>query len=396
MSDTLLFLAPAPPHPSGGGGALRMAQMLRFLGSRYRVEVIAPRLAGSEASAAWLKQYGVQMTLVTPASSRLRRWLRLGPYEVDARLEAAIHRRLGEGDVGAVLVQKMAMLPYLPKSALPKGVLPPVILDLWAYGLIGIRRALRHERGLGSRLRNLLRLIRFRFFNVRWPDAKAVLLVSRVDEQRCLEDHPGSPTVMVPNGVDCSAIVPAASPAHDASPILLFTGDMGFDPNIEAAERLARTVFPAIRSRFPAARLQLVGRNPGPRVQSLAGDGVEVTGGVPDMLPYLQQAAIYLAPLHSGAGTRTKLLEAFAAGLPVITTPTGLEGIEAEAGKELLLAADDAAMADAAVALLADDAKRQALGAAARELAEQRYDWQACFTPLQQILDPLFGRDKQS
>jgi glycosyltransferase involved in cell wall biosynthesis len=393
VSCVLLYLAPAPPHPAGGGGALRMAQMLRFLGERYRVEVIAPRLAGSDEARDWLGACGVELTLVDMSPSVLRRWLRLGPYEVDPGLAKAVRARLEEDGVGAVIVEKPAMLPYLPG-----GRLPPVILDLWAYGGVGVRRALFQGHGIFCRLLTLIRLGRAVFFDVRWPETLAVLLVSHIDEVRCRNQRPERRTVVVPNGVDCAAIAPAAATSRpvSAGPVLLFTGDMGFDPNVEAAERLARNIFPAIRSEYPQAVLRLVGRNPAARVSALEGNGVEVTGAVPDMLPYLQQADLYLAPLHTGAGTRTKLLEAFAAGLSVITTTTGLEGIEAEPGREVLLADDDGSMARQAMELLGDDERRCRIGAASRKMVERRYDWSNCFRPLEALLDSLVDRSEAS
>jgi len=388
---TLLFLAPAPPHPAGGGGALRMAQMLKYLARHYRVEAIAPRIVGSEAALAWAEACGFALTLIETQPEGWQRWLRLGPYSVDARLKQTIAARIGRSDIGAIVVQKPAMLPYLPKDC-PV----PALLDIWAYGLAGAWRALRHERGTITRLRNLLRLVRFALFDARWPHTHTLLLVSAVDVERARRQRPTRASLLVPNGVDCRAVHPGAERPNDAPPVLLFSGDMSFDPNIEAAERLATRIFPAIRAHFPASRLLLAGRNPHARVAALAGNGVEVTGALPEMLPVLQAADLYLAPLHTGAGTRTKLLEAFAAGLPAITTTTGIEGIEARNGVEVAIADSETAMIEAACSLLAERERRLAMGAAARRLVEQHYDWPACFAPLIDRLAPLLrAREEQ-
>jgi glycosyltransferase involved in cell wall biosynthesis len=100
------------------------------------------------------------------------------------------------------------------------------------------------------------------------------------------------------------------------------------------------------------------------------------------MLPHLQDATVYAAPLVTGAGTRTKLLEAMAAGLPIVTTSTGLEGIEATDGLEVRIAEDPEAMVTAVVDLLKNPQERPRLGNAARRLAEERYDWSRCLAPL--------------
>lgn len=381
----LLFLAPSLPSPTAGGGALRMFHLVRYLGERFPVDLVAPEEAGSAEAARGLRSACAEMELVPPAPGALRRrLLRLGPYERDPALALAVARRLQTGAYAAVQVEKPAMLPYLPSA-----VRTPVVLDTFAYGLAGAWRALRSERGLLTRGRNLLRLARFAAFDAfRWPALRCILVVSEVDRRRCLADRPGQAVLLVPNGVDCDAVRPGASRAQ-GPPVLLFTGDMGFDPNILAAETLAREVFPAVRRVHPDAELHLVGRSPAPRVLALRAPGIRVTGAVPDMLPHLQTATVYLAPLTTGAGTRTKLLEALAAGLPIVTTPVGLEGIEAADGEECLLADDSGGLAAAALRLLADPAERSRLGAAARRLAERRYDWSQCLAPLEGLYADL-------
>jgi glycosyltransferase involved in cell wall biosynthesis len=178
---------------------------------------------------------------------------------------------------------------------------------------------------------------------------------------------------------------------EDGPPILVFTGDMGFDPNVHAAHLLADTVLPRVRRSLPEVTLWLVGRRPDPSVVRLARPGVVVTGEVPDMLPYLHGAAVYVAPLRTGAGTRTKLLEAMAAGLPIVTTRIGLEGIDAEDGREIIVADEPASMAEAVVHLLRNPLRRQSIGSAARQLAEERYDWDRCLTPLAAMYGDLLA-----
>jgi glycosyltransferase involved in cell wall biosynthesis len=362
-----------------------MFHIVRFLTERFEVDLVAPREAGAEAAAARLGASGARLDLVAPApSSAARRWLRLGPYEVDPALARAIRGRLKAPEVGVVHVEKPAMLPYLPR-----GLRVPIVLDTFAFGLDGARRALRHERGLVRRARNLVRLARFAAFDaLAWPRLHCVLVVSEDDRRRCLAARPGERVLLVPNGVDCAAVRPAAQPAA-GPPVLLLTGDMGFDQNVEAASALATRVFPVVRARHPDAVLRLVGRNPGPRVRALAGAGVVVTGEVPDMTPHLHAATVFVAPIALGAGTRTKVLEAMAAGLPVVTTSTGIEGIDAVAGEHAVVEDDPEAFARAVLELLGRPEARHRLGATARRLVEARYDWGRCLAPLEDLYAPL-------
>ena len=121
-----------------------------------------------------------------------------------------------------------------------------------------------------------------------------------------------------------------------------------------------------------------------------------MTGEVPDMVPHLHAATVYVAPHFTGAGTRTKILEAMAAGLPIVTTSVGIEGIDAKRGEDVLLADDPSSLVDAVLRLLGDPAERSRLGIAARRLVEDRYDWSRCLVPLETLYDGLLPRKAAS
>ncbi len=381
----LLFLAPNLPSPKTGGGSLRMFHMVRFLGERFDLDLVAPGLDGAEEAKHLVCERCREMEFVPPSpGGARRRLLRLGPYQKDQALAAAIHRRLTSGGYAAVQVEKPAMLPYVPADTRV-----PIVLDTWAFGLGGAVRALRHERGIAMRARNLLRLARFSAFDAFcWPDTYCILVVSELDRERCLRARPGRTVLVVPNGVDSAAVRPG--PLRDSGPpVILFTGDMGFAPNVDAALFLASRIIPEVRRLHPDTELRLAGRNPDPRLLALRGPGVTVTGEVPDMAPHLHAATVYVAPHSTGAGTRTKLLEAMAAGLPIVTTSLGIEGIAATPGREVQIADDSAATVTAVLRLLANPAERHRLGAAARRLVEERYDWSRCLAPLETLYSGL-------
>lgn len=367
-----------------------MLHMVRFLGKRFDLDLVAPLLEGAETAERLLRGSCHEMEFV-PASSEsmTRRFLRLGPYEKDPALADAIHRRLTSQCYSAVQVEKPAMLPYLPKN-----IRIPIILDTWAYGLAGPLRALRHEAGILARARNLLHVIRFSIFDACcWPDTSCILVVSEEDRIRCQQERPGRKVLVVPNGFDCSALRPEP-PRNERPSVMLFTGDMGFAPNVDAALFLARRIFPEIRRVHPAVELYLVGRNPDPRLTRLAGSssGITVTGAVEDMVPYLRAATVYVAPHFTGAGTRTKLLEAMAAGLATVTTSIGIEGIDASHDREVVIADDLPSLVTAVLRLLGNPQARIRLGTAARRLMEERYDWSRCLAPLETLYAELLPK----
>jgi len=377
----LLYVAPAPPSNRQGGGALRMFHQVRFLAQRFETDLIAPALEGSDEADRQLRQYCSDIEWIPlRRPSLVRRLARLGPYWRDAAFAGAIRNRLMSGRYGAVQLEKPAMI-----SQLPSRVDVPIVLDVWAYGLAGPLRALRHEAGVIRRARNLVRLMRYGFFDrYCWPEIHCLLVVSEQDRARCERARPTQRVLVVPNGVDCAVVLPKED-YQTSRPVILFSGDMSFEPNIEAALFLATEVFPIVRREVPEAELRLVGRKPDPRITALAGNGVVVTGGVADILPHLHAATVFVAPHFTGAGTRTKLLEAMAAGLPIITTHVGVEGVKAQAGRELVIADNAVEMIESIQTLLASPGDRERFGRAARRLAEREYDWSQSLWPLESL-----------
>jgi glycosyltransferase involved in cell wall biosynthesis len=167
---------------------------------------------------------------------------------------------------------------------------------------------------------------------------------------------------------------------------------MSWPPNIHAARILAREILPEVRTKFPQARLRIVGRDPTPAVRELQTlPGVEVTGTVPSIVPHLAEAHVLAVALESGGGTRLKILEAFAAGLPVVSTSVGCEGLRAGHDEHLIIAGRSG-FADALVEVLGDKTRANTLARKARALAVESYDWtsigQSACRALQGMLSP--------
>lgn len=204
----------------------------------------------------------------------------------------------------------------------------------------------------------------------------AVVAVSRSE---CIHfEELGAKRVwLAPNGVSASTKPDFTSRQCVAErPIVLFLGAMNWQPNVSAALHLANKVFPEILRRYPHAQLKLVGRDPVPVVRALGElPGVTVTGTVPDVAPYLSEATVMAVPLESGGGTRLKILESFAAGLPVVSTPVGVEGIAAEDGVHLLVA--ELEQFPDAISRVFDAAGTERLVENAWHLVRSKYEWSA-------------------
>jgi glycosyltransferase involved in cell wall biosynthesis len=258
---------------------------------------------------------------------------------------------------------------YISRAARPAA---PAVLDLHN---VYSRLALRAAEPAGPWTRAWLRLEAQGLARVERRAARRCDLVFAVSdlEAEYFRRLRAQAVKTVPNGVDISAC--ANLPVgRGGPPVVLFLGSLSWPPNVSAARFLATDVLPALRILRPDTRLLIVGRDPVPEVTQLEGPGIEVVGPVPDVTPFLARASVLAVPLDAGGGTRLKILEAFAAGLPVVSTRVGAEGLDANAGVHYL-AAERPEFVRVLADLVAAPARGRELAIAARQLAAEQYDW---------------------
>jgi glycosyltransferase involved in cell wall biosynthesis len=240
--------------------------------------------------------------------------------------------------------------------------------DLVAQRATGLRRLVNWDRAKVNAVRRIEREACAR--------AAAIWTCSAGDADRLTELHGAMPRVfVVPNGIPNADAIPRELPPHRASdaPLLLFVGHLGYGPNLVAAERLAREILPRVHRLMPRARLMLAGRNPHARVRALAGDRIEIVSNPRDVAPLLAAADYAVAPLTMGSGTRIKILEAMAWGLPVVATHLAVAGLGVGDGVEARLAETADEFARAIHLLQADPAAYSRQRDAARAFAIDRF-----------------------
>src|SRR5438093_1725277 len=203
-----------------------------------------------------------------------------------------------------------------------------------------------------------------------------VVVVSPEDRELVAREY-GVPGVsVVPTGVDTESFRRTGKGPRDPRG-MVFTGSLDWIPNEDAVRYCVEEILPRIRQAVPDATLTVVGRNPSPALIALGQrePGLLVTGRVDDVRPYMERAALYIVPLRIGGGTRLKIFEAMAMGLPVISTRVGAEGLPVTDDRDIVLADSPAQFASAAVRLLTDERRARTLGAEASRMVRERAGW---------------------
>lgn len=373
-----LVLAFETPLPAHGGSRLRMLHLARQLATIADVEVAA---LGDVPSA----DEPFRLTGIPHEASRARAllssWRR--PYLAARYASPAAAGVVARG--GWDVVQTTSA--WLVEEARAGGV--PVVLDAHNVEEEIVRSLAATDERPVHRLRwrwEAAKTHRAERAAVR--DVDAVLTCSTADAD-ALAAAGARRTVVVPNGVDTSTVrhqLPASSQ------VVLYVGQLGYRPNEAAAIQLVDDVFPRIRSGCPGASMRIVGRDPGPALLRRAERDVEVLGDVPEVLPHLHAARVLVVPLTAGSGTRLKILEAMAAGVPVVTTAVGVAGIDAIPGTHVLVGDSSEELAAQAIRVLNDDALARRLSVEARALVESTYDWRVVARPMLELHQELRER----
>lgn len=381
MKEGLLFLAHRIPFPPNKGDKIRSFHLLKHLASRYAVHLGAFVDDPDDWQYAdALKPYCASVKLV-PLHSRRAKLMSLAglltgealtlPYYRNAGLARWAHDLAANGTVARGLAFSSAMAQFMPANLACRVLdMVDVDSDKWAQYAPTQRWPLswvyaREGRRLADWETRVAR------------DFDATLLVSE-DEAALLRQRVPAAAARIgafENGVDADYFSPARdypNPYASDARGIVFTGAMDYWPNIDAVTWFAERIFPAVRDAVPGARFTIVGSRPSEAVAALSRQpGVVVTGGVPDVRPYLAHAVCAVAPLRIARGVQNKVLEAMAMARWVAATPQAAEGIRAEAGRDYRLVRDEAGFAQVVVETL----RHPTANPAARECVLRHYDW---------------------
>ena len=381
----ILILSHEPPVPPFNGHRLALASLLPDLGTRHELRVLALGAATDGTDRAWLRvepaPQGAGVALRDAGDFVVRR----RPRRVDALVETLAvpldeELRRFDPDVVHVFSNRLAAAHRL------LGDRPRLLTALdAAHRNVAARVALaRGARRLA--LRAEARRME-RFVATEFPAYGTVVMVTPEDAEAVAELAPDARVTSIPNGVDAEryAVHVPREPGR-----IVFHGAMGYAPNVGAAGFAARELLPQVRARVPEAELVLVGRDPSAEVRALAElPGVQVTGEVDDVAPWLASASVYLCPMRTGTGIKNKLLEAMAAGAPCVVTPLALQGIAADHGRDVLVGSDAEELIAHVVALLTDAERADRLGTHARRLVVEQHAWEVAARAYAELYEEL-------
>ncbi len=401
----LLFLAHRIPYPPNKGDKIRSFHELQaFLKRGHEVHLLAfaddlndlnyqVDLARMCASVEIVPLRGAWAGARALANLATKRPLSLG-YFASRKMRRLIDRAVSGNDFDAVFVYSSTMAQYVPSELASRAVVDMVDVDSekWreyagrANPLMSRIYSLEWER-----LREYEYEIVKRFANTILTTRREVALLDRLDEftRRAR-------LRVITNGVDLDYFHPVSQTPDAISPRLVFIGAMDYFANAEGARYFAEEVFPIIRSRESRAKLSIVGANPTAEVKKLARHpGVNVTGFVPDVRPYLRGATVCVVPLRIARGVQNKVLEAMAAGKAVIASPEAVAGLRVEDGEHLMIAGSPEDFAGAALEVIRNASLRESMERRARHFVETEHDWNPLLQKLIELVEAAGMRENR-
>jgi glycosyltransferase involved in cell wall biosynthesis len=388
-----LFLSPEAPFPAIGGGALRSASLLEYLAQRYSVDAILFRQPGDPDPAAAIPPGHVDRTLVldlpahrkdplSRATRNLGRAIRGRPPLLDrfSGFSTPIGTFASQARYDVAIIEHFWCAPY-------RDALRPhcrrIVLDLhniesvWHLRLADTEpwpQALLHRRF--SAIYRRLESRRLQLFD-------AVLATSEQDAALVRTLGPGSHVSVYPN-----AIPEVPPPPRAETESVVFAGNLEYQPNISAIRFFQTEIWPSLRERFPNLTWRILGKNPDAVAAMLRSDSrIQLVGPVPDAISALAESRVAVVPLLAGSGTRIKILEAWAAATPVVSTTLGAEGLASTPGEHLLIANNPGDFAEAVATLLTSRDQCDRIGQAGRQLYEALYMWPVAWRTLDGVVD---------
>jgi glycosyltransferase involved in cell wall biosynthesis len=380
----ILAVTTKSPLPLNEGRALRTYNLLRELASRHEITLCS--YVQSEAEVQGLEGmrgfcagvHAVPLYLHAPRAELFRDLMRdlasdapILAIKYQRRAMVELLRRLRREGRFDVLHLDMLHLGLLAREA---DGLPTVLVEHNVETALLERREQHATGPMKSYLRRQVRKLG-RFEASAVGAAQCVVTCSDNDAELLRKMNAGVRTITVPNAVDIEFFKPTGVAPRPAT--LIYVGGLGWFPNLDAIEFMARDILPRIQREMPGVTLTVVGQVPDKSMLDRFADcpSIRFAGLVEDIRPFAAEAVAYVVPLRIGGGTRLKILDAFAMGRPVVSTSIGCEGLRVQPERDILVADDAESFARATLRVLRDPALAKRLGEAGRDCVVREYQW---------------------
>jgi glycosyltransferase involved in cell wall biosynthesis len=391
LKPTALLLSPEVPFPTIGGGALRTASIFEFLAERFALDVITFRQPGATDPRELFPSGRVRRltvvdlphhdkSLLPRVARNLKRAIRNRPPLLDrfSGFEAQIAEAVQGASYRLAVIEHFWCAPY---EAQLRGVSEYVVLDLHNIESCWHGTLADSETGMGRALHRRFQMAYESAEQALLPSFDQLLVTSRSDADRVIHLAPHADCIVFPNTIPW-----VGHPNRTNREEIIFTGNLEYHPNISAVRYFKNQIWPKIRERCPNITWAIAGKNSHAIRDLVHQDSrIEVVGDMDDAVARIAEAKIAVVPLLAGSGTRIKILEAWAAGTPVVSTSLGAEGLEAVSGEHLMVA-DSAQDFSQAILELVDSAEeRMRIGANGRQLFEKNYTCERAWPKLEHL-----------
>ena len=394
----ILMVVPHVPYPPTWGAAVRNYQIVKHLSRSHQLCLLTsqpPEAPVDRVAIDHLRGLGIELVIVparAPAGKRLAQVAsipttrsHLGRIFHTAAMQRELDRLVADSRFDVVLLEQS----LLARLVIEKST--PVVLDEHNVEFRLLQRMSVTERSTIRRAFALVEFAKFKREELAASRRADWCTFTSSEDLRFMRSvaHLRAAAV-VPNGVDLEHYRPRTGEVDHSN--VVFTGNFAYRPNVDAVLYFVHDVLPSILKGNPAVTFTIVGAEPPQEVSRLEGKAVRVTGRVADVREYLGRAAVAVAPIRFGGGTRLKILEAMGMARPVVTTTVGCEGIDAIPGEHALIAETPEAFADSVLKLLSEPILAERVGTAGRRLVEAKYGWDAAATLMAEVLELAAAR----
>jgi sugar transferase (PEP-CTERM/EpsH1 system associated) len=393
----ILFISTENPFPVDHGHHIRTYHILRAMARRHQIHFVG--FAQDHSGFDFQPQLEQLCKSVAIFPLRFRGWRQIflamrnlfsaDPFVAQKYCDRAaidyIRQLVARGAIEAVHIDMLHIAGYREAVA----ALPTVLVNHNVESLRLARWAAVERNPLLRLYLKVQRAKLAQFERTVCPQFDVCMVVSQDDEAILTEMCGAGNFEVIPNGVDGDYFRPNGKTASPNT--LVWTGSMSSPYNRDGVDYFLSEIWPLVVRQAPDAKAIFVGKNPTRLLKSVANadSRISYSGYVEDVRPYIAAAAIFIAPLRAGSGTKIKVLNAMAQGKPVVTTPVGVEGIAATNGDEIIVANDPHAFANNIVFLLENPGEARRIGMNARQVIETKYDWRIIEKDIDRLYEKL-------